>query len=228
MPSNFARLFNDLFARYKHFRYRLMGRQAKFTMIYNSHGFGGAGIPLSGTGSTLSQTIKIRKTIPALFKKYDIRSLVDAPCGDFTWMKEVELNGINYIGADIVDELIQSNNHLYGNDHVKFINKDIVIEVLPPSDLILCRDCFIHLSNNDIKKSIINFKRSCATYLLTTTFQNIHKNDNMVTGRGWRPVNLEAAPFNFPTPLEIIDEESTEEDGRAGKKSLGLWRLDSL
>jgi hypothetical protein len=214
--------------RLEHLSYRWTNRKRKFTKIYESGGFGLDGAPLSGTGSTLSQTRKIRETIPGFLKKYNIKTLADAPCGDFTWMKEVDLTGINYIGADIVDELVQNNNHLYGNDHVRFINKDIVIDALPPSDLILCRDCFIHLSNDDIRASIINFKLSGAKYLLTTTFQDIDKNKNMVTGRGWRPVNLEIAPFNFPAPMEIIDEESTEQEGRAGRKSLGLWRLDSL
>jgi hypothetical protein len=226
--TNLAMLLNGLIARYKHIRYRFMGRRGKFTAIYNAYGFGGESAPLSGTGSTLSQTKIIRGAIPALFRKYHIKSLVDAPCGDFTWMKEVELDGINYIGVDIVDDLIEDNEHLYRNDHCRFISKDIATDKLPLSDLILCRDCFIHLSNSDIKRSIINFKLSGATYLLTTTFQNIDRNKNMVTGRGWRPVNLEIAPFNFPVPLEIINEESTEEDGRAGRKSLGLWRLDSL
>lgn len=37
-----------------------------------------------------------------MLKKYSIKSILDIPCGDFSWMKKIELDGIEYIGADIV------------------------------------------------------------------------------------------------------------------------------
>ena len=106
--------------------------------------------------------------------------------------------------------------------------KDIISETLPKGDIFLCRDCFIHLSNKDILKAIKNIKQSSSRYLLTTTFINLGRNQNLVTGRGWRPVNLEKPPFNFPSPIELFNEHCTEGYGNFSDKSLGLWELKDL
>jgi hypothetical protein len=39
---------------------------------------------------------------------------------------------------------------------------------------------------------------------------------------GWRSVNLQLPPFNFPPPLKLIVE-----DAELGK-GLGVWRLEEL
>ena len=43
-------------------------------------------------------------------------SLLDAPCGDFNWMRHVPLGGVSYTGADVVPELIARNRRDYGRD----------------------------------------------------------------------------------------------------------------
>jgi hypothetical protein len=43
---------------------------------------------------------------------------------------------------------------------------------------------------------------------------------------GWRPLNLERPPFNFPPPLRLIDEKRRDVNGIDMAKCLGLWRLD--
>lgn len=35
--------------------------------------------------------------------------MIDAPCGDFNWMKEISKNTELYIRIDIVDEIIKRN-----------------------------------------------------------------------------------------------------------------------
>jgi len=79
-----------------------------FTGIYLSNGWSGKESK-SGTGSDLDQTRIIRQQIPKLFRKLGIKSVLDVPCGDFWWFKEMDLGNIKYIGADIVPELIKSN-----------------------------------------------------------------------------------------------------------------------
>lgn len=51
---------------------------------------------LSGPGSNLLETRTIRRDLPRLFAKYGVRSILDVPCGDFNWMKEMDLAGVNY------------------------------------------------------------------------------------------------------------------------------------
>ena len=69
--------------------------------------------------------------------------------------------------------------------------------------------------------------RSEATYLLTTIYTDRSDNKDIVTGQ-WRPLNLLAAPFELPEPLECINEGSTERNGIYADKSLLLWRIADL
>ena len=68
---------------------------------------------LSGDGSGLKQTEIIRKTIPLIIKKYKIKTIFDAACGDFYWMRFVINNKLNYIGGDIVKKIIELNKKKY-------------------------------------------------------------------------------------------------------------------
>ena len=59
---------------------------------------------------------------------------------------------------------------------------DITRDRLPRVDLILCRDVLPHLSFADIARAVDNFKRSGATWLLTNTFVDRPRNDDIPTG----------------------------------------------
>ncbi len=183
---------------------------------------------VSGTGSSYEQTKAIIKEIPRLIELFQIKTMLDAPCGDFNWMKNVKLNIDQYIGADIVSELIKLNNQKYSNLKRGFLNLDIIVDPLPEVDLILCRDCFVHLSFDDVRKALNNLKRSGSKYLLTTTFTNPRHNIDSRTGYEWRPLNLQLAPFHFPKPIYIINENCTEEGMLYSDKSLALWKLNTL
>ena len=182
---------------------------------------------LSGNGSTLIQTVTIRKELPLLFEKYKIKSLLDAPCGDFNWMKEVNMKNINYIGIDIVQLVINDNIKKYQTNTIKFVNLNIMTVDLPEADLIMCRDCLVHFSNEDVFCTLKNFKKSKSKYLLTTTFIDRLNNPKMKTGM-WQPLNIFGKPFNFPGPLELLTENCSEENGNYKDKSLGLWDLQTL
>jgi hypothetical protein len=179
----------------------------------------------SGGGSGLEQTKQIREQLPSLVNQLNIKKILDAPCGDFHWMKEVELEVDEYIGADIVDEVVADNAKKYADQARRFVVLDIMNDTLPAADLILCRDCLVHLSFRDASNVIHNFKQSKSRYLLTTTFTEQGGNTNIQTGE-WRPLNLQKAPFNFPEPIKLIREDRVPENGF--DKCLGLWRIADL
>ena len=175
----------------------------------------------SGHGSRLARTAVIRSELPLLLKRLKAASLLDAGCGDFNWMQHVEVNEIHYIGADIVPELIVRNQRLYGRANREFITADISAGRLPRADVILCRESLIHLSFSRIDRVLSSFRNSGAQYLLCTTHTTIQQNIDCPDG-GWRSLNLQLPPLNFPTPLELIVE-----DADAGK-CLGVWQLNNL
>lgn len=182
----------------------------------------------SGTGSNPRQTEHLRKELPALLEILEIRSLLDLPCGDFHWMKDVRLpEGLAYIGGDIVEQLVERNRSQYGSAARQFRTIDLMRDPLPVADLILCRDALVHFSYSDIFRALANFRRSGAEYLLTTHFSGDRTNHDIRTGQ-WRPLNLMKAPFHLPPPMLVIDERCTEGNGGYRDKCMALWRLKDL
>lgn len=202
--------------------------EEKFTKVYKQNLFGGK-LSRSGEGSNLEQTKIIREQLPVLLKKNNVKSLVDAPCGDWYWMRNIKIDIKEYIGIDIVEDLINKNNLNYANESIKFIKSNIVKDDLPRADLILSRDCLVHLTFEDALNAIRNFKRSGSTFLLTTTFTERTSNNDLVGQYAfWRPLNLQLAPFCFPQPYEIINEQCTEGNKGFMDKCLALWKLDDI
>lgn len=191
--------------------------QHKFERIFFTRGFGGDE-SVSGSGSSLSVTQNIRTFLTEVIKKYEIGSILDAPCGDLNWIHTLDLK-IPYIGVDIVRPLIAENKLKYASRDMKFMVKNIVNDPLPKSDLILCRDCFIHLSEKNVIRCLKNLKESGSKYLITNTYP-ISKNEALGSKR-FRQLNMNIEPFNFPEPIEKIAEQE-------GNKFACLWKLEDL
>lgn len=182
---------------------------------------------LSGIGSTMEQTRGIIQQLPAFLAKWNITSLLDAPCGDFNWMQHVNLRGISYTGGDIVPTIAERNQARFGSDMRTFQVLDLMSSPLGSHDLLFCRDCLVHLSCDHIRLVIQNLRSSGIRYLLTTHFPEEPANEDIVTG-GWRPLNLTLEPFFFPEPLDLLVESCTEMNGAFADKSLALWEVGSL
>ena len=206
-----------------------------FSSIYTNYGFGSTE-SRSGPGSTLEETKHLREKIVKLVDKYEIKSVLDIPCGDFNWMKEIVHHFKHYTGGDIVEDCIKTNESLYGKDNINFINFDLIKDEFPKHDLLLVRDVIGHFpieNGLQIVKNIINSK---CKYLLSTTWYNIndenyfqlHENRIIDYGRFY-PVNLMSIPFNFPKPIEIIEEDVFVENYDLGvRKVLALWKIEDL
>lgn len=180
----------------------------------------------SGLGSTLEWTAPFRDELQMTIRTLGARTLLDAPCGDLNWMRTVDLGPVRYVGADIVPELVMANRRKYGAGR-RFLCLDLTRDRLPRADVILCRDCLVHLSLAEIDAALRNFGRSGATWLITTTFVDRTANTDIETG-DWRPINLQLPPFDFPAPLQTIDERSTGLGGTQRDKRLGIWRLSDI
>eukprot|EP00960_Hanusia_phi_P049907 759856-Hanusia_phi.AAC.3 len=105
-------------------------RKQVFQHVYNSYGWepelGGTRESRSGPGLThpccsvpvvksragsfLSRTNTSRDFIADVIRRYNISSVLDAGCGDMNWQTHVEeLKHVEYLGVDIVPELIEEN-----------------------------------------------------------------------------------------------------------------------
>lgn len=187
----------------------LKSNEDRFTWIYKNN-YWSSSESLSGTGSTLKYTENLRKELPNLFSKYSIQKVFDAPCGDFNWMSHLLPSvKLEYIGGDIVKPLIESLNSKHKSTNISFVHFDLIKEIPPEVDLMICRDCLFHLSFQDIKSVLENFIKSKSTYLLTTTHKNTENsftNRDISTGE-FRRIDLFSKPYSFPAdPLYVIED----------------------
>ena len=202
-------------------------QRATFTRIFTANAWDDSE-SVSGPGSTQARGADFRDALVALIDAYAIRSIVDAPCGDFNWMRTVLAErDVQYTGVDIVEPLIADNLRRYGAPNRRFLCLDMTRDSLPTADLVICRDGLVHLSFADAQAAIRNFRHSGSRYLLATTFVDRGRNEDMATG-GWRALNLQAAPFGFPAPLAFVDEHCTQQEGAYRDKRLGLWDLPAI
>jgi SAM-dependent methyltransferase len=200
--------------------------EAIFTYIYRTNLWGDDGSPC-GVGSDPESTAVLRREVPRLLRRYGVRSLLDLPCGDFGWLSQVDLSGIDYTGADIVPDLVEQNTQRYAGPGRRFLRLNLTSDPLPRADVVLCRDCLVHLRYEQIFRAFANLRRSGSTYLLATTFLELDANAEIDTG-DWRPLNLTLPPFALPDPAAVIIEDCTEIDGAYADKALGLWRIADL
>ncbi len=191
----------------------------------------------SGGGSTLEMTENIRKEIVKIIKEKNIKTVVDIPCGDFNWMKEIVFRFERYVGGDIVPDCIKENNDRYSNSRIKFIEHDILQDPIPDGDLLIVRDLIGHYPLSDGKNIIDNILKSNCKYLLCTTwyndtnqeFNNQYINNDIPQIGKWYPINLMAKPFNFPDPDFIIEENSEVLNYEAGdRKVLAFWEIEKI
>lgn len=154
---------------------------------------------VSGCGSSLKQTANIRRELPILFEKFEIGSIIDAPCGDLHWMARIlEETNVRYFGGEIVPSLVELASQKISRENTEFEIFDITTNKFPEVDLWLCRDVLFHLSNDKIYAALDNFAKSNVKYILVTSHTDPSIiNRNMVTG-DFRQLNLLKAPFCLP------------------------------
>jgi len=191
-----------------------------FAAIYRTNKWGSTETR-SGSGSERERMETVAEELSFLMHRWSTSSLLDAPCGEFNWMRDVDLdlNGVTYVGADIVPELIDRNRQKFD---FPFLVADITKDKLPKVDLVLGRDALVHLSNQHASAALANFKKSGSRYLLATTFTETAENADIVTG-WWRPLNLMLPPFDLPGPLDYIKD--ADSDDFYGDKVLALWQI---
>ncbi|MBM4262844.1 MAG: class I SAM-dependent methyltransferase [Deltaproteobacteria bacterium] len=208
--------------------YQLMSKDIDqvITQIYETKAWGGA-FSASGTGSDVAQTRTLVQQLPLFLRGFAISSILDIPCGEFSWMKELDRSNIDYTGADIVEAIVAANTRSYGSAGRRFVRLDLTKDPLPQADLLLCRDCLVHFSFADVFRALENLCAGEFQYVAATTFTDRTRNRDIVTGQ-WRALNLERPPIALPKPIYLINEGCTEDNGAYADKALGFWKTADI
>ena len=181
-----------------------------FTSIYkskhwvqNSSSLPEKFISVSGHGSNINteQHKQLVKNFNKMISDFKINSILDMPCGDFLWIKEIiNHQNIKYLGIDIVDNLVKENIKNYKSQNIDFKTADIVnYSTDEYFDLIVIRDLFIHINNSDITKIIKNLRSFNVKYIALNSYHNAENNEVVIGNH--RKVNLLNEPFNLNSPL---------------------------
>jgi hypothetical protein len=145
--------------------------------------------------------------------------VVDLGCGDFRIGQRIcSAISVNYVGVDIVSELIAYNQSRFGSESVSFKCANIIDDELPNGELCLIRQVLQHLSNKQISRVLTNCTKF--SYLLVTedvySGQRMQPNLDIMHGPDNRlhkhsGVFLDRAPYSLQTQyvLEIPCPETS-------------------
>ena len=95
-----------------------------FSDIYKNRVWGTneKGEGTSGPGSAEEHTKKYVVFLQKFMTERDIKSVVDAGCGDWEISRFINWDGIQYQGYDVVKSLIDKNQQKYAKANISFIS----------------------------------------------------------------------------------------------------------
>ena len=171
---------------------------------------------LSGAGSTQIATAELVVRLSSFLGEVGCKKLVDIGCGDFNWMRNVE-GDFDYLGIDVVPQVIDANNAKYADDRRRFVCLDATRSAINPGDVALCREVLFHLSFRDGLQLLHNIKATGFKYVLLTNDKSVWFNSDIRSG-DFRRINLLKSPFSFPTP-----EREFADDRVSKGRVLSVW-----
>jgi hypothetical protein len=190
-------------------RYGRLSVAEAFTQTYRNKLWGNVNGEkfFSGRGSLDEFSAAYVEWVTKFVTERNIRTVVDLGCGDFRIGQQICATiSVNYIGVDIVADLIAHNQSEYVTKNISFKCANIIEDELPNGELCLLRQVLQHLSNKQILSVLANCTKF--PYLLVT--------EGVYNGRRMRPnldimhgpdsrlfkrsgVCLDLAPFNLKT-----------------------------
>ena len=177
-----------------------------FTNTYNLNSWGD-NQSKSGVGSSLEYTESIRKFLVNFIKENNIKKIFDCSCGDWYWMKEIKHNFIDYLGNDIVDDIIKVNNEKYSSDNIKFVCGDLFDTLskfeYDHFDLIICRHTLEHLPAEYVKKCLEIISKKTKYAFITNSTLSDNKELNNFDGVNARGINLNSPPSENILPKKM-------------------------
>ena len=149
--------------------------------------------------------------LPQLLKLIKAKTVFEIGCGQsHIW----DIPGIDYIGADLCGDLVDDNKR--NHPKVAFIRFDAIREEVPASDVIIAKDLFECLPNDEIRVILQKIFASNSRWLIASTDPRVDGTPNTDEGI-WRPVNLQ----NYGCKLVVLTrndiglfELSRKKDGK--------------
>jgi len=184
--------------------------QDKFEDIFNTNEWGSSETR-SGFGSTVADTWAIRDCLDSWMTKYNVKFLLDIPCGDGNWqglIPGVASGAVKYQGYDISPGAVASaESHNQANKNMQFGVLDLVNQVpTEHADLIMVKEVIQHLPLAMGLKMLQNAKAAGIKWLAVTSDPSYHNRD-IQPGEWFPGPNAQAPPFNFGAEAERCEKD---------------------
>jgi SAM-dependent methyltransferase len=181
--------------------------KAAFEKIYRDADWGtnDKGVGNSGTGSTVAATDLYRRYLETFMKDHNIKSVVDAGCGDWEFSQKIDWTGIDYKGYDIVAAVVEGNKQKHAKPNVQFFVGNIVEDDLPAADLLVSKHVLQHIPNGDVQKFLHKQLKKYKHVILTNGVNAINlsgANTDIQPG-GYRELDITRPPFNVRGMKEL-------------------------
>jgi SAM-dependent methyltransferase len=166
-----------------------------FRHIYETDHWNGG----SGEGSAVDATDAYRRVLETVVASSDVRTIVDAGCGDWQFSRLVDWAGKRYTGVDIVPEVVAANRAAFALDAVDFVAADIRTDHLPAADLLVCKDVLQHWDVQSVQRFLDRNRGRYRYALITNDLASVHIAPEMLNADipigHWRTLDLERPPF---------------------------------
>jgi SAM-dependent methyltransferase len=155
----------------------------------------------SGQGSRADVTAVYRAVVETIIGAADVRTVVDAGCGDWEFAHLIDWSPVMYRGVDVVPAVVEHNRERFESPAVTFECRDFAVDELPPADLLLCKDVLQHWPLAWVQSFLRRVKRRYRYLLLTNDIASVHWPTDQVNAEielgAWRTLDLERTPFDL-------------------------------
>ncbi len=167
-----------------------------FNDIYSS-GYWGAG---SGGGSDPVNAAAYVKFLNGFIAEMEPGRVLDIGCGDGRLAAAVDWRGARYYGIDVAPgalELSLGKQDDITASAITFARMDALTDVLPPADLVICKEVTQHIDNEAVSRLIERLREYPAVLHCSAMVEPINELAPR-PGRS-RGVVLSLPPFSLPT-----------------------------
>lgn len=176
-----------------------------FNTIYRENIWGNG----SGPGSDPEILKDYISFLDNFIKENNITSISDIGCGDWQYMKFINLDGINYTGYDVSSDIIDANSKNFSSENIHFIHYDGDFSKIKSTELAICKEVLQHLSNENIFNFIENMKKF-KYIIIGNTFKNSNTINKDISSGACRTLDLRLAPFNIEAEHILTIDRSSQ------------------
>jgi len=148
-----------------------------FTKIYKNRWWGNQ--HPNGPGSWIENTQQDQQAIHDVLTRYEIRTMLDVPCGTLSWLSHVLQHHpeVSYTGMDIVEEQVQENQKAF--PWHRFLHGDMSKTSFQQYDLVFSKEGTQHMTREDTLRFLKAVRASGSKYLLCTSY-DLPRNDETI------------------------------------------------